>query len=105
MKLTSFLSRRTIASTIGVFLLLLLALSFQAPAQGQTKQERPGLGQPTTPLEKLLKEDGALNLNTGFTGSLDPAGWEMTASLGEQPRFVRAGVARSQRPPAPAVKY
>ena len=44
-----------------------------------------------TPIENLLNTDGTLNLEAGFTGSLDPAGWEMVDGPGGEPRFVRSG--------------
>ncbi len=43
-----------------------------------------------TPLGDLLNPDGTLNLETGFTGSLDPTGWRMTYAADGAPRFVPA---------------
>ncbi|MGC9399620.1 MAG: hypothetical protein ACP5HM_10855 [Anaerolineae bacterium] len=53
-----------------------------------------------TPLESLLNADGTLNLETGFTGSLDPSGWRMTYTADGAPRFVPA---RSQIGPQAAI--
>ena len=40
-----------------------------------------GLGQATTPLESLLNPDGTLDLQSGFSGSLDARGWQMVSRL------------------------
>src|SRR5688572_15850200 len=47
-------------------------------------------GQRGTPIENLLNTDGTLNLSAGFSGSLDPAGWEMVDGPNGEPRFVQA---------------
>ena len=49
----------------------------------------PG-AQALTPLERLLDSNGTLNLTTGFSGSLDPRGWEMRTDPNGAPRFVRS---------------
>ena len=46
---------------------------------------------PAQPLETLLNKDGTLNLASGFTGSLDPTGFRMSADPNEPPRFVKTG--------------
>src|SRR5437870_794320 len=61
------------------------------PVAGQAQRNPAGLGQTATPLEKLLNPDGTLNTKSGFTGSLDPTGWEMVSGRGEPPRFARSG--------------
>ena len=40
-------------------------------------------------LEGLLTADGTLNLSSGFSGSLDAAGWQLSAGPGGEPRFIR----------------
>ena len=49
-------------------------------------------GERGEPLEKLLNEDGTLDLGAGFSGSVDPSGWQMKTRPGGEPRFVRAGM-------------
>ena len=44
------------------------------------------------PMEALLKADGSLDLTTGFSGSLDAAGWRMTTAEDGAPRFRNASV-------------
>src|SRR6056297_2042813 len=41
-------------------------------------------------LGELLDEDGNIELPEGFSGSIDPAGYEMVGNKGEAPRFVRS---------------
>jgi hypothetical protein len=41
----------------------------------------------TRPLDTLLQPDGTLDLSSGFSGSLDPSGWELVSGAGERPRF------------------
>jgi hypothetical protein len=43
------------------------------------------------PLEALLNADGTLNLSSGFSGSLDATGWQLSTGPGGEPRFTRAG--------------
>jgi hypothetical protein len=49
----------------------------------------------SVPLESLLGPDGTLDLNTGFTGSLDVSGWKLVAGPSGQPRFVRTNTSQS----------
>ncbi len=46
------------------------------------------LAQSLTPLERLLNDDGTLNLTTGFSGSIDVSGWAMRADANGVPRFM-----------------
>jgi hypothetical protein len=87
---TNLLSLRIIVSTItGLFLLALLVSQSGATPAGQARANtldahtpvaahadngETKLTEPTMPLEKLLNKDGTLNLDTGFSGSLDPSG-------------------------------
>ena len=41
-------------------------------------------------LTSNVQPDGTLNLQTGFSGSLDPRGWRLASEPGQPPRFVRA---------------
>lgn len=43
---------------------------------------------PQHPLSDLLNPDGTVNLNSGFSGSLDPAGWTMQTRANGPSRFV-----------------
>jgi hypothetical protein len=52
------------------------------------------------PLESLLRPDGTLNLQTAFSGSLDPAGWTLANGPGLAPRFVHSPQARPETQPA-----
>lgn len=57
--------------------------------------------QQQTSLEELLNDDGSLNLSTGFNGSLDPTGWQLTLEDNGEPRFEPAGnVIQDERPAA-----
>ena len=42
-----------------------------------------------TPVNHLLNPDGAINLTTGFKGSLDVKGWRMRSGPNGEPRFAR----------------
>ncbi|MEO8285003.1 MAG: S-layer homology domain-containing protein [Chloroflexota bacterium] len=79
---------------------VVLGIAFLLGSQGfaaPTNNSRAGLKQvepPPTPLGRLLNDNGTLNVGSGFSGSLNPAGWQMTSELGAQraqPRFVRTG--------------
>jgi hypothetical protein len=69
--------------------LVLLSLMVTGPAAAAQPQP-PGDGVTTQPLVTLLNPDGTLNLTTGFSGSLDPAGWQLTAGPGGEPLFAPA---------------
>src|SRR5207302_6715313 len=43
---------------------------------------------PERPLAELLNSDGMMNLNTGYSGTLNPAGWQLSGGLDGSPRFV-----------------
>ena len=43
------------------------------------------------PVEQLLNADGTLNLNTGWSGALDPRGWQVTLDAERGPLFEPAG--------------
>lgn len=82
---------------------LLLSLLVAAPAAAQPQPPPDGKGAAAQPLETLVNPDGTLNLATGFTGSLDPTGWQMTAGPGGEPRFVRADATVAGPGTAPVV--
>src|SRR5262249_28832741 len=42
-----------------------------------------------TPLRQILRPDGTLDLQSGFSGRLDSSGWRMTNDATGQPRFVK----------------
>src|SRR5438874_2159720 len=78
-----------------IALLLLAPLSFAAGARPEPASSpdmaaaaAPGAWPAGRPLAGLLNPDGTLNLNTGYMGSLDPAGWRMETAAGGRPRFV-----------------
>jgi trimeric autotransporter adhesin len=47
-------------------------------------------------LAELLDENGHIVLPEGFSGSIDPAGFQMVSQEGEAPRFVRSGNTNDQ---------
>jgi hypothetical protein len=72
-------------TALALLVLVLLTL-VQTPAVAQqTSVPRQSL----PPLKDLLQPDGTLDLQTGFTGSLDPTGWTMVNEPGRPPRFER----------------
>src|SRR5437868_3852414 len=66
------------------------------PKPGGVSEPNTVANQTAKPLETLLNDDGTLNLNSGFTGSLDPTGWSMVAGSKGQPRFVKTGEGHQQ---------
>jgi hypothetical protein len=60
------------------------ALSSLNPERGEQNQSMP--------LGSLLGPDGTLNLDKGFSGSVNPSGWKMELGSGGKPRFVTAGL-------------
>src|SRR5688572_29822199 len=83
------------------FIIILIATSFlfgigqpgTALAQNENRSQTSTIDQQqaTTPLGNVLDEDGTLNLEGNFSGSLDPKGWEMVDEQGKPPRFVPSG--------------
>jgi len=53
--------------------------------------DAPDLQSKQDPLETILNSDGTINLNTGYSGTLDPRGWRMTTDHYGRPRFTRSG--------------
>src|SRR5438445_303630 len=111
-KSTNSLSPQIIIFLVSLFVLSVIALfsgaaqpSFASARAQNTSASSNGqaqsykLGQPTTPLEKLLNKDGTLNLDTGFTGSLDATGWQLSTGPNGQPHFVHTNTneARSEQ--------
>jgi hypothetical protein len=45
-------------------------------------------GSRSIPLADLLNPDGSLNLDSGFQGALDPAGWRLSVGPGGAPAFT-----------------
>src|SRR4051812_19027244 len=58
-----------------------------AVAQGTGSSHDDAKGRP---LAEMLNTDGTLNLGTGFSGSLNMAGWKMASAPNGAPRFVPA---------------
>ena len=70
----------------------LVALPSPAPAGATPAAGSPPPPTLTTaerPLGELLRPDGTLDLNSGYRGSLDPAGWRLAGDAAA-PRFVPA---------------
>ncbi|MFL5732932.1 MAG: hypothetical protein ACJ78Q_06990 [Chloroflexia bacterium] len=49
----------------------------------------PAATLPGRPLAEMLNPDGTLNLGTGFSGTLDVAGWQMAGAGGSAPVCAR----------------
>ncbi len=108
-------SRLAIRPALLAALVVLLALlgsqtaATQAPAlspfgpavaaRAASSPQPPALTTAQRPLAELLRPDGTLDLNGGYRGSLDPAGWRL-AGGGATPRFVPATA-----PAAPGDEY
>ncbi len=72
----------------------------QAPTPQQSPQspaEATTLSAPTTPLGSMLNPDGTLNLESGFSGSLDARGWKLDSAPGAPPRFAPSASERKER--------
>ena len=81
----------TLSRRLLPWLIVMLLIGAQAPVVAQESAARE---QSLAPLESLLQADGTLNLQTGFSGSLDPRGWTLASKPGQAPRFVRASESR-----------
>ncbi len=71
-----------------VLVVVLLSSLGAAPARSA---EPASPATPARSLGDLLAPDGTLNLTTGLTGSLDPAGYQLVSGDGEAPRFALVG--------------
>lgn len=71
-------------------------ISSLAPAGAASLQDDAA---ESRPLEELLTPDGRLDLNTAYSGALDPTGWRMTYGDDNAPVFERADAVSSL--PAP----
>lgn len=63
---------------------------------------QPGAPVPATkgrPLAELLNPDGAVNLTTGYSGTLDVAGFRMNTGPNGKPRFVADSTATTTSAP------
>src|SRR5689334_19637692 len=86
----------------GAGLLAQSALAEHAPAavssgRSDDAAKAASAGASKRPLESVLNPDGTLNTASGFSGSLDPAGWKMVPNTGGPPRFARTGEQPMQR--------
>src|SRR6056297_1450010 len=85
----------TIVGKIG--LVLLLAAGHLAFAPQAIAQEPPTSRQQyDISLAELLDENGRVVLPEGFSGSIDPAGFQMVGKPGEAPRFARSAESGGQ---------
>jgi trimeric autotransporter adhesin len=67
----------------------LLAIVLASPSYG-TEQADPAKLQPLTPLREVLNPDGSIDMNRGFSGSVDPSGWRMVNGWKGEPHFIEA---------------
>jgi hypothetical protein len=80
-----------------LFLLLCLSLCAK-PAQSATPAAASTDAPALRPLGDLLLPDGSLDLSAGFTGTLDPTGWQMVYAQDGAPRFLPASDAAPEAP-------
>jgi hypothetical protein len=69
-------------------IILLAVIVALTPFAAQVVATQTGPAAP--PLARLLRDDGTLDLATGFQASLDPRGWRMLSEPGQPPRFAKA---------------
>src|SRR2546428_4221649 len=68
----SLMAKTALALCISV----LIGVTFMALGRGSLPASAsPAASLPGRPLAELLNSDGTLNLNTGYSGTLNPAGW------------------------------
>src|SRR5438552_1792116 len=84
-------ANRTVKLALALFVSVIIAATFMAQGSGSTPASAsPAASQPGRPLAELLNSDGTMNLSTGFSGTVDIAGWQMASGLDGAPRFVPA---------------
>jgi hypothetical protein len=98
------LSTGKIESVLFLFVLILGVIGFPEPGRAQPPERTSALfslnsppqpspaeqvlaSQPKRSLGELLRTDGAIDLETGFRGSLDGRGYRLASSADETPRF------------------
>ena len=65
-------------------------------AAGGTRSNAAAAPFPSRPAEQLLNTDGTLNVNTGWSGALDPHGWQVTLDAERGPLLLPAGSSPSE---------
>src|SRR3954451_17016408 len=95
MKLFRTWPRTRLAALVGLLGVCLLVSGLVGPparaayAVAPGAAPRPAAGGPAgRPLGELLNADGTVNLGTGYSGTLDAAGWQLAGGLAGSPRFV-----------------
>jgi hypothetical protein len=73
---------------VGLFALV-ITLAGVSNSFAEASTELP-LGE-SRPVSELLNPDGTVNLATGYSGTLDISGFEMTTDASGAPRFVQSG--------------
>jgi N-acetylneuraminic acid mutarotase len=90
MRIISFLTHHgfirffRVSSHICLGIMLFAGLGFYMPSTIPAAS-----AQPSSTIEQLVNQDGTLNLITGFNGSLDLAGWQVTLDGKRGPMFTR----------------
>src|SRR4051812_15818659 len=72
---------------VGLLNICTSVLAAPSPATSAPAPNSPADPQ-SRPLGDLLNADGTLNLRSGYSGALDPTGWDLTPAKGDPPRFV-----------------
>ncbi len=80
-------TRAFMVMTVCTVLILGSTAAGSGPARAAVAPARAGAAA-GRPLADLLNPDGTVNLHTGFSGSLDTAGWRLTGALQGAPRFA-----------------
>src|SRR5512139_2689442 len=72
-------------------LFMKIGVSFLLFAGHAAIAEEPTRAEEKVTLAWLLNPDGTVNMNTGFSGPVDIAGWRMTLGEDGAPRFLPEG--------------
>jgi hypothetical protein len=68
------------------FRVVLFAVMLVAPSSGFGQLPKQRL----LPLREVLNPDGTINTAKGFSGSLDPSGWQLVNKANGEPRFIES---------------
>ena len=94
------LIKRTVTASHTFLIAALLPGLLLAARPPQTARAAEAPQEELAPLETLLNPDGSLDLSTGFSGALAPAGHRMEYAPDGAPRFLPAREPAAPRSPA-----